>query len=146
MKAIVIEIHNMKSFVYTYLDVAKCHDDCEAVHHCRFNPPIMVLKIMKEDGTIDRNTIEICATPEIVKSYTGFDLFNDLETNVRYRFSEGVKMFHCYMIEFELKQMRYPHTSSLHLWDRRDRIIAPMVEYPANLNELPFSFEDFLAE
>lgn len=139
MKAIITEINNLKSLQYKYYDVAKFRDDCDAIHNNSFNPPIMVLNVMNDDGSIDRNPFEVYATPEIAKSYTGFDLFNDLETNVRYKFIRGVRVFHCYMIEFELKRMEYPHTSSFKLSDRRDSIKAPIVDYPTNLKEIPYS-------
>ena len=67
---------NKHTIPYTYISPAKCHDDVESVSNGKLTTPMMEIKLYKDDNTIEENPICVWASPDIVKNYTGFDIFN----------------------------------------------------------------------
>ncbi len=94
---------------YIYVNTAKCRDDVEAWDKGSFRPPMMEVTIFKENEDIIEGKFEVFASPELIKEYTGFNMFYsnyDFEISSRY-----------YIIECEWVEGEYPY---LYLYDSKD--------------------------
>ena len=121
MKARVFRVFKDKDHTisYIYVDVAKCHDDVESVDHRTVCVPMMGIRIFKDDHTLEEEIINTYATPEVLKQYTDFDMFDK-----DYTYSiEG----RVYDIEFEWVEKEYPY---IKCYDQRDYIIADTIKFP----------------
>ncbi len=134
MKARVFRIfrdinHKIK---YTYVDVAKFHDDIKSVSHHIYYTPMMEIKLWKDEDTLEAEGMIVLATPEIVKEYTGFDMFN-----VDYSYSIHGKAID---IDFEWIECDYPY---IKLWDTRDFITGCKVKIP-QISRIKSSYQTFV--
>lgn len=121
MKARVFRVYkdNRHKVEYHYVNTAKFHDDVEAWYQCSIRTPMMDIRIFKDDDSLESSTICTYASPELLKRYTGFDIF-DAEYTF---FIEGVVLD----IEFEWVQQEYPYLESPKY---RDRIVADKIHFP----------------
>ena len=103
MKARVFKIFkdDKHTIPYTYVSPAKCHDDVESVSNGKLKTPMMEIRLCKEDNTIERDSICVWASPDVVKKYTGFEIFNQ-----DYNYSFDGKVLD---IEFEWVDGVYPY-------------------------------------
>lgn len=119
MKATVISVFKSKEYMvhYWYHNTKKCNGDSEATYFGDAIVPMMEIRLWKEklnsinDRRVEVNSQIVFATPEIVKRYTGFDLFESLGY---YKF-EGKAL----EIEFEWVEQQYPY---LRIYHPRDYI------------------------
>ena len=121
MKARVFKVikNNDYRIKYTYVDAAKYHDDVEACHHCYFNTPMMEIRIFRDNDSLEEETMIVFASPEIIKEFTGFDMFD-----AYYSFSIDRRVID---IDFEWVEGNYPY---LKTDDRRDKILTDKYRYP----------------
>ena len=134
MRARIIKIHKTGSMLrYTYVDTPKWRDDVEAVRHYFFSPPMMSVRVFKEDDTLGEEIL-MYASPDIVESYTLIDFFKLIKEQIynnSYTFSiEHHSLGYCWDIEFEMTRGEYPYLYSLVEVGHRDYLIAPIVDYP----------------
>lgn len=100
---------------YDYHNVKKNHDDVHAVTKHNFYTPMMEIRLWKEkwnqitESKLEFSSQKVFATPEIIKEYTGFDLFEA----PYYYFFEGKVLD----IEFEWEEKEYPYIRTYHYKD-----------------------------
>lgn len=104
---------------YTYVDAAKCHDDVESCHHSYVCTPMMEIRLFKDNDTLENERMMVFASPEVIKEFTGFDLFN-----ASYSYTIDCRVID---IEFEWVEDKYPY---LKADDRRDKILTDKYKYP----------------
>ncbi len=117
MKATVVSVFKNKKYMmhYWYHNTKKCQDDVESVEHHDACIPMMEMHLWRDrlDSINDRwvrvDSITTFATPEIIKRYTGEDLFYSQHF---YSF-EGRAI----VIEFEWEYMEYPYLKTYHSRD-----------------------------
>ncbi len=107
---------------YVYVDVPKCHDDVESVNHGTICTPMMEIRVFREDGSLCEECMCTYATPEIIKAYTGFDLFN-----ADYSFSIYDRGLGVIDIEFEWETCNYPYIDIYH---HKDRVLTDKIQVP----------------
>lgn len=136
MKARILKIftNNKYRIRYTYVDTAKWRDDVDAYSHKSILIPMMTIRILNDDGSME-DEIDVFASPEIVLAYTKIDYFKilkELGSNDSYEFSIKISMFlYSLWIDFEMKKGEYPYLNAIvEEPDDRDKLIAPIVEYP----------------
>lgn len=136
MKARIFKIfaNNDYRIDYTYVDTDKWRDDIDSYSNNSSIVPMMTIRIYDDDGKLGEET-NLFASPEIVKTYTHIDFFKILRDNgypSSYEFMvETMHFGYTWEIEFEIKKGRYPYLESLiGTPEYRDRLIAPVVEYP----------------
>jgi len=121
MKARVFKILKNNDFRIkcTYVDAAKFHDDIESCHHFYFLTPMMEIRLFKDNDTLEKDKLIVFASPEVIKEFTGFDMFN-----VDYLYTiDG----HVIDIEFEWADEKNPYLKADH---RKDRIITDRYKFP----------------
>ncbi len=119
MKATVISVFKSRKYTvhYWYHNTKKCSDDIEDISSGDTVVPMMEIRLWKgklssiNDRKIEVNSQIVFATPEIIKRYTGFDLF---ESSGFYKFEGKVLE-----IEFEWVEQQYPY---LRVYNPRDYI------------------------
>ena len=127
MRATVVSVFRSKSYIidYWYHNTKKFSDDVESIERGSTYIPMMEIKVWKEkldsinDKWIEPGGIITFATPEIIKKYTGFDLF---EAQCFYKF-EG----RAFEIEFEWDESEYPYLRKYH---SRDYITTNKIKLP----------------
>ena len=87
---------------YTFVSPAKYHDDVESVSNDEFITPMMEIRLLKEDNTFEKNSISVWASPDVVRAYTGFEIFNQ---DYNYSFEGRILD-----IEFEWIEGVYPYS------------------------------------
>ena len=92
---------NKHTIPYTYVSPAKCHDDVKSVSNGKLTTPMMEIRLHKDDNTLEDSPICVWASPEVVKKYTGFEIFNQ-----DYDYSFDGKVLD---IEFEWIEGVYPY-------------------------------------
>ena len=101
---------------YTHVSPPKCHDDVESVDHRTHIIPMMDIRLFNDDGSLDKNNICTYASPDVIKAYTGFDMFD-----ADYMFSIENRNTGVIEIEFEWVEEVYPY---LNIYDSCDSLIA----------------------
>ena len=121
MKARVFRVYKnyRHQIEYSYVNTAKFRDDTEAWYKYTMRTPMMDIGIIRDDGSIG-STFCAYATRELLKRYTGFDIF-DSEYNF---FMEGKVLD----IEFEWIEIEYPYLESA---APRDRIVSHKIKFPS---------------
>ena len=115
----------------TYVDAAKFHDDVVSYDHFYYNTPMMEIRIFRSDETLEEEKLDVFASPEVIKKYTGFDMFNSL-----YSYSIYGRVID---IEFEWVEAKYPY---LKVNDRRDENLTDKYKFPkiAKIEEAVLDF------
>ena len=93
---------NRHNVDYTFVSPAKYHDDVESVSNDEFITPMMEIRLLKEDNTFEKNSISVWASPDVVRAYTGFEIFNQ---DYNYSFEGRILD-----IEFEWIEGVYPYS------------------------------------
>ena len=136
MKATVISVFkNKKYIVHYHYHHHACGKDPEVIESGEYLAPMMEIKLWKEkqksisDRKVETQGLIVFATPEIIKAYTGEDIFK----------SRGLWNYDCkYLdIEFEWGERQYPYIPTYH---PRDYISTEEFKFPRiiSIGELYF--------
>jgi len=117
MKATVISVFKSKKYImhYWYHNAKKFNDDHESIEPGDTYIPMMEMHLWKDkldsinDKWVRIDSVITFATPELVKQYTGEDLFY----TQRFWHFEGRALD----IEFEWEDMEYPYLKKYHSRD-----------------------------
>lgn len=121
MKARVFRIFkdDLYKIGYTYVSPAKCHDDVQSVWNGEMPTPMMEIRMHREDDGLEDETLCVWTSPEVVKKYTGFNIFNQ---DYRYSFEGRVLD-----IEFEWIEGVYPYGK---LYDSAESLVVNVAHSP----------------
>ena len=133
-----IFVNSTSRIKYGYIDTAKFRDDTTAYIKRYISVPMMTVRIFNDDDKLG-DEIKMFASPEVVLKYTQIDLFKILkehyELGMTYEFYVKTLSFSSWDIDFEIQRGEYPYLWDLvGLYDNRDELSAPIVEYPQVLN------------
>ena len=114
MKARVFKVFkdNKHQISYTHVSPPKCHDDVKSVDQRTCFTPMMEMCVFNDDDSLDKESICTFASPEVIKAYSGFDMFN-----AAYMFSIEHRDLGVIDIEFEWVEGVYPYLSIYDSWD-----------------------------
>lgn len=121
MKARVFKVikNNDYKIKSTYVDAKKFHDDVESCHHSYVCTPMMEIRLFSDNDMLENERLIVFASPEVIKEFTGFDMFN-----ASYSYVIDDRAID---IEFEWIEANYPY---LKPDDRRDKILTDKYRYP----------------
>lgn len=126
MKARIFSIFRSKKYnlEYWYHDTKKYHDDVEDISKNIFYTPMMEIRLIKKcSNSLMGEYLDTCerivfASPEVIKKYTGFEIFNE-----KYFYSFNGRTLD---IDFEWEEGMYPYISC----GFRDYITTEKYEFP----------------
>ena len=107
---------------YTHISPPKYHDDVESVDQRTHLTPMMEICLFNDDESIDKESICTFASPEVIKAYTGFDMFD-----AAYLFSIEHRDSGVIDIEFEWVEEVYPY---LHIYDNWESLVVNNMHSP----------------
>jgi len=124
MKARVFKIFkdNKHHISYTHVSPPKCHDDVKSVDHRIYYTPMMEICLFNGDGSLDKESVCTFASPEVIKAFSGFDMFN-----AAYMFSIEHRDLGVIDIEFDWVEGVYPY---LKVYDSCDSLVVNEVHSP----------------
>lgn len=112
---------------YTHVSPSKCHDDVESICQLTYFAPMMKIRLFNNDGSLGEGSICTFASPEVIKAYSGFDMFD-----AAYMFSIEHRDLGVIDIEFEWVEDLYPY---LNIYDSSDSLVVNRVHTPVKWYE-----------